>query len=218
MLKSKNKALIGDMKAEVMKLLKKQKEDTELIEVLKIKVASYSTKIVELQGLIQEKGLANVEALEQELRKMALKNEELMKKIAGLEKEMHEASRSAEKLMASIESEDDGGALSLKDQLDRALEQIKELMEWRKKALNEMTKLREEQGEMTSLLGQMDKLVKTAVKSKSANADTNKRAWEQLQKLVSWSGTKLDELQTRVDDFTTQVQRPILELEKTTNA
>eukprot|EP01122_Echinamoeba_exundans_P008396 TRINITY_DN2786_c0_g1_i1.p1 TRINITY_DN2786_c0_g1~~TRINITY_DN2786_c0_g1_i1.p1 ORF type:complete len:615 (-),score=136.87 TRINITY_DN2786_c0_g1_i1:21-1829(-) len=215
LLKAKNKSLIGDMKTEVMKLLKKQKEDTDLIEILKTKVASYSGKIVELQQLIQEKGLTNVEALEQELRKMAIKNEELLKKIAQLEKEMHEAQRSAEKLMASIESEDGGGsAVSLKDQLDRALEQIRELMEWRKKALNEMAKLRDEQSELTALLGQMDKLVKTAVKSKSNSADSNKRAWEQLQQLVAWSGSKLDDLQNRVDEFTEAVKKPVLSVEK----
>jgi DNA repair exonuclease SbcCD ATPase subunit len=215
MIKKNKKYLFGVMLTEVMKLLKKQKEDTDLIEILKTKVASYSGKIVELQHLIQEKGLTNVEALEQELRKMAIKNEELLKKIAQLEKDMHEASRSAEKLMASIESEDGGnGAVSLKDQLDRALEQIRELMEWRKKALNEMTKLRDEQSELTALLGQMDKLVKTAVKSKSNTADSNKRAWEQLQQLVSWSGSKLDDLQSRVDEFTDTVKKPILGVEK----
>jgi seryl-tRNA synthetase len=84
-------------------------------------------QIIELQELIQSNNLANVDQMEAELSKLAVKNEDLMKKIAALEREIHEAQTKAEALMSSIAREESDSAsetgTSLKDQLDAALNQ-----------------------------------------------------------------------------------------------
>jgi chromosome segregation ATPase len=126
-LREKNKALIAQMKIELMKLLDKQKADCEAIDTLKQKVASYSSKIVELQGQIAEYGMADAAALEAELNKLSLMNEQLQSKLAEMEKEMLEATRKAESLMSSLKEADEDEPereISLQEKIDAAAKEI----------------------------------------------------------------------------------------------
>lgn len=221
-LKEKNLGLITSMKNELRTLLQKQQDDADLIGLLKTKVASYSTELITLQTLIREKGLADVGKLEQELQRLQLKNEELNKKIADLEKDMHDAARRAEAISAELSSEvtfgsnADGSIPSnIKEQLDAASERITRLLEWRKEAMKELHKIRVDNDELTQLLKVLDRRLKDMQKQQSGSngtsssskddnylatyEQTNSEVAMNLTDVIAWTTARFDSLKDRID-------------------
>lgn len=222
MLKTKNSSLVSRMKEELKALLQKQQDDSNLIDLLKHKVSAYSSELIELQTLVREKGLTDVTKLEQELAKMSLRNEELQKQIARLEKDMLDAQRRAEALRddlekASLDGSDgsSGNApAGLKDQLEASRTKIQELLEWRKAAMSEINRVKVDNDDLHQLLKILDQKVKTASKAPAAaapapqesNADfvkTYESTYSDvsltLEDLKSWTTGRFEGLQKRLD-------------------
>lgn len=218
-LKEKNLNLISQMKTELKALLKKQQDDSEMITILKQKVASYSSELINLQVLIREKGLTDVTKLEHELQKISLQNEELQKKIAALEKEMLDAQRRAEALSADLDREsstDDAGgsaAATLKEQLDAARYKLHDLLEWRRNATSEMANIRSQNEELTQLLKLLDSKLKEVSKTASAAASSDndymatydqshKDIFVALNDVVGTTAQRFDILRERIERMT----------------
>jgi chromosome segregation ATPase len=165
-LREKNASLISSMKNELRTLIQKQQDDSDIIGLLRQKVASYSSELIVLQTLIREKGLTDVDKLEQELSKLQLQNEDLNKRIAALERDMLDAQRKAEALSEDLNKEmmhdTSGGAVpaNLREQLDAAHKRIQTLLDWRKAAITELNSIRVDNDELTQLLKILDKKIK----------------------------------------------------------
>eukprot|EP01122_Echinamoeba_exundans_P013350 TRINITY_DN581_c0_g2_i1.p1 TRINITY_DN581_c0_g2~~TRINITY_DN581_c0_g2_i1.p1 ORF type:complete len:819 (-),score=174.66 TRINITY_DN581_c0_g2_i1:58-2514(-) len=213
-LKEKNASLISSMKNELKTLLQRQQDDADMISLLRQKVASYSSELITLQTLIREKGLTDVDKLEQELNKLQKQNEELNKRIAALEKDMLDAQRKAEALSEDlykeVTPETPGGVVpsNLREQLDAAHKRIQTLLEWRKAAITELNSIRVDNDELTQLLKILDKKIKEINRASSAPKDDNFLAtYEQtntevnmsLNDVIAWTSTRFDQLKERID-------------------